>query len=497
MKRIFSCIILVVMEKFIFRIQKWEKPAYLVILVLALVLRIGLALVNREANDPHMEVVQWILKYKELPIQSSGDCWECFQPKLFYASVAALLHILNITNLDSQIVLAQLLNAILGLVMVSYAYFFIRGLPFNNRTAKLLAVGIVALNPGLVSINIQATNDTFAITFSFIAVFYTYCLITARAERLNPIKAWTYLGLASLFVALAVLSKTNALVTAFAIMIALLIKAYAHRAPRFYQKAFLFLVASAALVIPNPLSQYIVNYQHFGTPLTLTINVEKQPLPHFFEQTETHRPGILSIQDGFFTFKLIELLREPQNSPSNKEFPAHRTSFWSLLYARTHFIQFNQWPPSWFTTSETIRNLGRIIYIFALFPSLSLVIGIATETFFFLHTFWIKRRALVTSFPQNLAVFHSAGLFFALLVGFLGFQILYAIQYRIYTVIKAIFIFPAWPSLLFFYLLGIYTLHNKAPRIFSWLQYPIIISSGGLLILYVLDNLALFVQLMR
>ncbi len=493
----FSCIILVVMAKFIFHIQSWEKPAHIIILVIALVLRIGLALVNREANDPHMEVVQWILKYNELPIQSSGDCWECFQPKLFYASVVALIRTLNLTDPDSQIMIAQLLNALVGLLMIGYAYFFIRSLPFDNRPAKLLAMGIVALNPGLVSINIQATNDTFAITFSFIAVFYAYRLVTIQDEHVGPVKSWAELGLSSLFAALAILAKTNALVTVFAIMITFLIKASAHRAGKFYPRAFLFLVISATLVIPNPLSQYIINYQQFGTPVTLTINVEKQPLPYFFKHTETHRPGILSIQDGFFTFKLLELLREPQNNSSNKEFPAHRTSFWSLLYARTHFIQFNQWPPSWFTTSETIRNLGRIIYIFALFPSLALAIGIAAEIFAFLRTFWNKPRTLVTSFPQNLAAFHGAGLFFALLVGFLGFQVLYAIQYRIYTVIKAIFIFPAWPSLLFFYLLGIHALHKKASQILSWLQHLIMISSGGLLILYVLDNLALFVQLMR
>jgi hypothetical protein len=193
----------------------------------------------------------------------------------------------------------------------------------------------------------------------------------------------------------------------------------------------------------------------------------------------------------------VELLREPQNNSSNKEFPPHRTSFWSLLYARTHFIQYNQWPPSWLTTSETIRNLGRVIYIFALLPSLALALGVAAETFIFLRTVRVQPRALVASFLQNLAAFHGAGLFFALLAGFLGFQVIYALQYRIYTVIKAIFVFPAWPSLLFFYLLGLHLLRHKAPRIFSWLQYPIMIASGGLLVLYVLDSLALFVQLIR
>jgi len=485
------------MEVFITWLRRLEKPGFIAILILALGLRLCLALVNREANDPHMEVVTWILTHHELPIKTSGDCWECFQPKLFHASLAALIQVLKIESADSQIVLAQMVNALTGSLMVGYAFFLIRQLPIGSPLVKLTAFGLLALNPGLVSINIQATNDTFAITFSFIAVYYAYHLLAQPTETNQPQRNWLNLSAASLFAALAILAKTNAAVTAIAILAAFLVKAVFQQRHQFYVYAVLFFTACALLVIPNPLSQYIVNYRQFGTPVTLTINVEKQPLPRFFEQTETHRPGILSIQDGFLTFKLIELLKEPQNSSSNKIYPPHRTSFWTLLYARTHFIQFNQWPPSWLTTSSAIRNLGRLLYLFALLPSLALVLGFCAELFRGLLSIRIQPRAPWVAFLSDQVAFQEAGLLLALLIGYLGFQTVYALQYRIYTVIKAIFIFPAWPSLLFFYIAGLAWLRHPTLHKLAWLEDPIMISSGGLLILYTLDSLALFFQLIR
>lgn len=484
--------------------KQWERAIYIAIFVIGVMLRLSLAFVNREANDPHMEVVQWILTHDDLPIQTDDNCWECFQPKLYYFTTAIFLRSFSINNSDAQIIIAQLLNSLLGIVMLGYAYFLIRLLPFGH-TNKLLAFGLITLNPGLVGINVQATNDTFAISFSFIAIYYAFRLITSTTQFATTRQDKLDFVFLILFTVLAILAKTNALVTATAILIAFLVKAVSHQSAIFYRRSLLFLLATSCLVIFNPLSQYIINYQTFGTPITLTINIPKQPPPHIFEKTETHRPGIRSIQDGFFTFRIVELIREPHINRSNKNYPIHRTSFWTILYGRTHFIQYNQWPQSWMTTSAIIQQLGQLIYLFALLPSLALVIGLSSEFLILFKLLLFKPQSnnktdlqpapsLFSTFRLNLNAFNGAGLFFALTLGYLGFQILYALQYRIYTVIKAIFIYPAWPAMLFFYLVGAQILHQQTRR-FPWIFYIFIISNIVLIGLYTLDNVALLLQL--
>jgi len=126
-----------------------------------------------------------------------------------------------------------MVNALTGSLMAGYAFLFIRQLPVGSQLVKLIAFGLVALNPGLVSINIQATNDTFAISFSFIAVYYAYQLLVQPDEISQPKRDWVYLGAASLFAALAILSKTNASVTAIAILAAFVVKAIFQRRYQF------------------------------------------------------------------------------------------------------------------------------------------------------------------------------------------------------------------------------------------------------------------------
>ena len=47
--------------------------------------------------------------------------------------------------------------------------------------------------------------------------------------------------------------------------------------------AGLFGLVTLVLSILNPLNQYISNYREYGSPILL--NIDRQPLPHFFEQT--------------------------------------------------------------------------------------------------------------------------------------------------------------------------------------------------------------------
>ena len=116
-----------------------------------------------------------------------------------------------------------------------------------------------------------------------------------------------YVFVSGFFVAMGVATKTNIWATTLAIFLTLLVKSIKEKSFLETLIAVVFLLGVSIVTLLNPLSQYLVNLQKYGTPVTL--NVVKEPFPAFFEKTYIRRPGILSIQDGIFTFKFIDLLR--------------------------------------------------------------------------------------------------------------------------------------------------------------------------------------------
>ncbi len=275
---------------------------------------------NRQSNDDHFTVIQLILKTGRLP--EKADCWECFQPKLFTYTAAKVLQLtgLNNTNPERMILYVELLNFFAGFTTLLVIGFFLNKLPGRSELLKILAFGLVAFNPALIGINSQATNDPFVILFSTLALFFTYAFL--HEKRLV-----TFLFIL-LFTVLAISSKATGWIPAIAIFLALLINAWMEKPPLFLPLgiAGLFAVLVIITSIFNPLNQYIPNYRDYGSPI-LT-NIDKRPFPHFLERTYTDRPGIVSIQDGFFTFKFMDLLRHPRIENGN-DYPAHRTSLWT------------------------------------------------------------------------------------------------------------------------------------------------------------------------
>jgi hypothetical protein len=457
-----------------------QRIIFYTILFSAIFLRLSLAIVNREANDDHIEVIRLIVEQGRLPLKD--DCWECFQPKLFHYSAAGLIKLWAITDPETQIVLAQGINFLVSLLMLWGIWNLLKQIQIAGIGDKILAFGLIALNPALVAINIQATNDTFVISFSTLAILFTFQFILHK-KRCDFV-------LMVVFSALAVLSKSNGAVTVMGIVAFLITRTiYNKNIPFSWTKgdlpaAIAYGAFTVLLVVINPLGQYLDNLKYYGTPVT--INMERAALPSLFEPTEVYRPGIISIQDGFFTFKFLDLLKNPQITRDNKSYPAHRTSFWTILYARTHFIHYNPWPLSWITDNRLVRMLGRIIYILALLPTSIVLLGVIQSL-----------RKIKNNDGTSAASSHLPGLFLLLLLAYLGFAILYAIEYRIYTAIKAIFIYPVFVSIGVMYLTGskwLMTLfEERFPKGNSIYQLGVY----SLLIVYVADIFVLIIQLVK
>jgi len=401
---------------------------FLVVFLLSAGLRLGLVSYNRQSNDDHITVIQLILKTSSLPIKT--DCWECFQPKLFHYSMAKFLQLSGLENAgqDTLVLAVELVNCAAGLLTILVIGLFVLRWPGKSEFLKVLAFGLVALNPNLTGINSQATNDTFMILFSTLALFCTYAFLQKQ-------KPGTFL-LILIFTILGISTKTNGWVTAGAIFLAFLVKAGLEKRLRIRMllTTVLFGFVTLLVSIINPLNQYISNYRLYGSPLQL--NITRQPLPHFFIQSSnpSFRPGILSIQDGLFTFKFIDLLRNPLIM-NKDDYSPNRTSLWTQLYGRAHSVHFDNWPTSWSADGDRAFNLARAIYILALLPTACLLIGAIMEIVLALQAILKRDAGLASNVHFGLTIITFAG--------FVLFLILYAVEYRDFSVFKPIFIYPA------------------------------------------------------
>lgn len=450
----------------------------LLIFIISAGLRLGLVVYNRESNDNHFPVIQFILNTYRLP--DKADCWECYQPKLFHYTSAEFLRLTGLihTNTSTKILAVELLNTAAGLITILVIGLFLYRLPGKTEFLKVLAFGMVAFNPKLIGINSQATNDTFAILFSTLALYCTYAYL--QKKRLI-----TFL-LMLLFISLGISSKTNVWITAIAILLALLVKPWLEKQNRIQilRIAFLFGVVTLALSIFNPLNQYISNVRDYGSPILL--NIERKPLPDLFKPTSAARPGILSIQDGFFTFKFIDLLRYPRIENGDIYSPT-RTSLWTQLYGRANSVHFDNWPESWSTSGEQGFALSRAIYILALLPTAMLLMGAAMEILLVLKSL-IKR-------DTDLAAATHFGLTALTFLGFILFIVLYAMEYRDYSVMKAIFIYPAMLAFPLLFMRASEWLNSHLAERFRWVRTSFVVWMAALFVLYGADIVTLIAQL--
>lgn len=454
------------------------KTIFIVIVVLALLLRLGLALVNRQANDNHVEVVQMILETQRLP--NMYECHECFHPKLFYVTVAGLLQLFGIHDPAGPIVFTQLLNFLVGALTLAVVARFIQEYPSENTPLKLIVFALIALNPKIIAIHSQASNDTFAILFGTLALFFTHRFFKNPRPK--------YLGLIILLILLAVSTKVTSWIVFAAIFLAFLFHLWAgdgkiHR--KLIEISILF-ISVFAITTLNPLSQFVTNTQKFGTPIVS--QDDRMPFPPIFTQVSHYkhyyfRPGITSIKDGFFTFKLPDLLKYPLTTNGEYGYPPHRTSFWTMLYADAYSLHFQNWPKSWHTPNEENFTISRGIFILALLPTLILITGFLLELFSVLKALFKRDKTKIRATGN--------ALFLLTFGGYLAFLMLACLLYRDFAFIKLAYILPGLLAFTWLFLRGAELISQLARR-------GIWLFGGWLLLLLgfsIWDVLAMILQL--
>jgi hypothetical protein len=445
-------------------------------LLIAVGLRFSLALVNREANDDHLEVSRIMLLERRLPDRE--DCWECFQPKLYHTVMAWIFQVLSVEGKTWEIVFGQMMNVIAGLGTMIIILLFVDSLPVTNL-AKYFSFALAVLNPKLIAINVMATNDSFVIFFSTLAIFTLYRYLSSK-----NLLDFAVLSISTI---LAGLSKGNGLIVFLGVVLVFIVRSVvSYSLPAFRRitdlTALLGLSLLFLLIVPY-FGQYVHNYQAYRSPFVT--NIEKDSPPRLFQLTEVQWPGVTSISQSYFTFRLFDLLAKPYIIHYQPDYPLHMTSLWTQLYAGAHFTHFDSHPRSWKSDSSIILYVGRIIYVLALMP-----------VFYLLTGYFNALKSIFSNVARRkkfLFLDTKDWIFSVFFTGFLLFIISYTFQYRSFNTMKVIYIYPSLLSIIYFFAQG-YSQFNRVPT-GSPQQLLFSISTGILLGLYVVEMVHLLIQL--
>lgn len=412
------------------------------IFIISLSLRLVLSLLNRQANDDHLEVINWIVDKHEIP--TVENCSEGFQPKIYYLINAGAISLLGIEKRDNRIVCAQLINFIFSFFILLFLWLLVNR-QNTSYNIKLLSFALIAFNPCLVGINVQVTNDTLVILAGVLSIYYADLFFREKKMRAG--------GWMILFTILAAVTKGTGLFIMFALVTVFLLKLIAcnRETRKIFFRVLIFLLLGYSLIVPFAGGYYNTYKQH----QTIFVNQHpnKDPHPLFFKQTYPARPGITSIVHGYFTFRYFDMIRTPYITNADKHYPLHRTSLWSQLYGRTFFMHFDQWPVSWVTQNPSIIATGRLLIILGIFPFIFFITGLLKTTFSF-----FQKKA--KDWPHYFAKTHD-WIFLVFILWFLAFIVKYTYDYRDFSTMKSIFLFPVLPAFVKFFIDGFALINSK------------------------------------
>jgi hypothetical protein len=395
-----------------------ETLLLIAIFTLAIFLRLALALVNLQANDDHLKVVDLLLQ--RVRRLSMADCRECFHPKLYYVLCTALFRIAGIHVHSVQIQAAQLLNALAGIATLTLILAFLQRSAFSAQT-RVIVFAMAALNPRLIAINGQASNDTFAILFGTAASYAFWRFLHWPSRR--------FFLRTTVAAALAIASKGTALVLGISFGVAFVAQTiggvvFGHGRRAALRLAILLGIMGLTIAIAN---YDFSNYRNYGG------QGRHAPL-YFFKRTLVSRPGVVSIAESYFTFRLVGMLIEPTITNDEIRYPWHRTSVWSQLYGRLHFAQFDNHPPMWRTRDPHVLNVGRVLLVLGLLPTFCFFWGVGKRV----RKAWQAWRRQGWS-----ALIDMKSLWpLIVIVGYMMFTIKFTRDFRDFSAMKAIYLFP-------------------------------------------------------
>lgn len=306
--------------------DRWVTHA---ILGAGVALRLALAIATppERAYDNHFEPVDIILEKGWIP--SASDCWECFQPPLYYLVSAGAFGLTEqvglLTGASSESAAAagrkaiQFVSVLAGAATLYVCLLILRQQCKPAPWREALALAFIAFLPRHIYMSAMVTNDALTYLLASLAVY-----ATLRAHR----RDWDVRSclLTGALAGATILCKGYGLMSAGAILACVIF--FALRATRGIaaaagrpglKPAVLILSATLAIGIWPTVRNvrtyerlHIDNYAFFSSPM------------------HTQPPGSVAATE-FLSFRFGALLRRPWLHIS------HADSFWTELYGRLWF----------------------------------------------------------------------------------------------------------------------------------------------------------------
>jgi len=290
---------------------------YLIIAIICLggILRLTVFWVSPVNNsyDDHLEVIQ--IYSESLSRPAPFQCWECYQPPMYYYTCAAIYNINESLGVDKLTCwkMVHFINPFLSIILliIVYQIMLLFKMP---KLSILITLSFVAILPRDIFTSAMIGNDYMLVFFAILS-FYLF-LKTLFALR-NGDKVWFWFILLILTATLGSITKQHGLlIHLFPFSIFLLL------CKKIYRKKLLLAIPILFIGVLLSISEEVWKFNQTGQLL-----VSNQ---HYFDYAKNQFPGSIDKVE-FFSFRIFELYQEP--------FISERTSasFFTELFARTFY----------------------------------------------------------------------------------------------------------------------------------------------------------------
>lgn len=406
--------------------------------------------------DDHLEPIALYKSTMSIPLPN--QCWECYQPPVYYGLGALVLHTGDLLGLSSfnSWKLVQLINPLASLFVLFLFYRIMLNLevPFQKRILLLSFFTVLPIDLLTCS---MIGNDYLLVLFGALA-FYSFSRLYRKIKEQGEIDWWNYLVLC-IYVILGALTKQHGLLLIiFPVSVLFLV----FKKSSWKWKVLCALMAFSTIGIS--LSNEIQKFRSTGKFL-----VSNQD---FYNYTDGQFPGDIKKVE-FFTFRFFDLMQTPFLSETTS------ASFNTEIFARVFFdYEWRFISPS----AKGANLMGQIAYVFGAFWFIYFGILIFNR---------LREFVKGSNKPSRLNYFLVVS--FVVMLLYVLVPLVQTIRFPYFSSMKATFFLPG--VVIFLTLMGRYVM-KASNKTLDYILITINLCFGLCFVLYILEVLPLSFNLL-
>jgi hypothetical protein len=384
--------------------ENFYKYLIIGLIFLGSILRLTIFWVSPVNNsfDDHLEVIKIYSEKLSRPLPF--QCWECYQPPLYYYIAAKVLYVTKSLGLNNYACwkMVQLINPLLSIILLFVVYQILILLNSSKLIISVILSFIISLPRDIMTASMIG-NDYMLVFFTILSF---YCFLKILISYKSGLSVRFYLFLMFIFVTLGCLTKQHG----FLLYIFPFFTFFFFYKKRLYDK-FLWLIPFLLASLFISLSDELWRYNTTGVFLVSNQN--------YFDFAKNQFPGSLDKVE-FFSFRFFELFKEP--FLSNKT----GSSFLTELFARTFYDY--EW-----------RFISPKIPFYSILGIISYTVGFMWLVYFFSILYFFSRKILFIYNNLDFVTLISIISPVVLAILFMFVPLIQTIRFPYYSSMKAMF----------------------------------------------------------